>query len=101
MTQEIDNAVDEVNDEVPAEIKSLLQRSRRAKQQKAADVSEVAYEQTPQTIPAPVYDAYDLPTVVARRGISFDKESLRTFIVTREVLGTPRSRSPYRPGVRK
>jgi hypothetical protein len=103
MSRETDEETEDIQDEVPAEIKLLLERSRRTKRQEAADESEAtyAYEQTPQTIPAPTQDAYDQPAVIARRGISFDKESLRTFFVTREILGTPRSRSPYRPGVRK
>jgi len=44
-------------------------------------------------------DAYEETTTVRRR-ISFDKESLRTFFVTKEVLGPPRSRKPHRPGVK-
>ena len=51
--------------------------------------------------PLPIPDAYTQPAALAQRRINIDSLSLRTFFVAREVLGTPRSRSPYRPRVRQ
>ena len=46
-------------------------------------------------------DAYSQTNIVTSTGINFDKQSLKTFFVTREILGPPRFRSPFRPGIRK
>jgi len=102
MSQEADRFVDEVRDEVPEEIKPLLEKPRRATRRDIPVLETVyEYEQAPPSVLPPVPDAYAQPADAVRRGISFDRRSLRTFFVTREVLGPPRSRSPYRPGVRK
>jgi len=46
-------------------------------------------------------DAYNQSTPAVSTGINFDKRSLKTFFVTREILGPPRFRSPFRPNIRK
>ncbi|HWF43358.1 MAG TPA: hypothetical protein VG537_01825 [Candidatus Kapabacteria bacterium] len=54
-----------------------------------------------QPIDGPDMEAYNQTGIVATTGISFDKRSLKTFFVTREILGPPRFRSPFRPSIRK
>jgi hypothetical protein len=46
-------------------------------------------------------DAYNQTSSVVSTGINFDKSSLKTFFVIREILGPPRFRSPFRPSIRK
>jgi hypothetical protein len=49
----------------------------------------------------PGMDAYNQTSSVVSTGINFDKSSLKTFFVIREILGPPRFRSPFRPSIRK
>jgi hypothetical protein len=86
-------------DQTPEEIRPLMDSAKRRKKKKQAqpDVEKV------EEIVSPVamgVDAYE-QIATARRAIRFDKDSLRTFIVTREVLGPPRAKRPHRPGNRQ
>ena len=68
----------------------------------AEERSKTIYEYEPVLSgPSLIPDAYTQPTELAQRRINIDNLSLRTFFVAREVLGAPRSRSPYRPRVRQ
>jgi hypothetical protein len=80
-------------EEPPEEIRPLMESAKRKKKKKAD--AEVVEE-----IVQPVAtDAYDQAASV-RRHIAFDKDALRTFMVTREILGPPRAKKPHRPGMR-
>ena len=101
MTEEADRFVEQDDPEVQQAIQQAYDALRRGKQETVTSVA--SFEDV---IPAPVVvaapkvvDAYEQVTV-ARRRISFDKQSLRTFFVTREVLGPPRSRKPFQLGIK-
>ena len=101
MTQEADQFIDDDKEEVPSEIQRVVAASRLARQ--ATVTARASYDEVVDPRPvvvsvAPV-DAYEQVTV-ARRRINFDKQSLRTFFVTREALGPPRSRKPFRPSIK-
>lgn len=86
---------------IPEEIRAIVKETRRAKRQKQEAAQAESQEEPVKEIvsPAPSEEAYDT-FASNRRRISFDTEALRTFVVTREILGPPRVRNPHRPGVR-
>ncbi len=86
-------------DQTPEEIRPLMDSAKRRKKKKQAQAGGEKVEE----IVSPVMmgpDAYEQVATV-RRGIRFDRSSLRTFMVTREVLGPPRAKRPHRPGNRQ
>lgn len=86
---------------VPEEIRAIVELTRRSKQITQEEAPVDSQEERVEEIvpPASSEQAYETVASVRRR-ISFDKGALRTFIVTREVLGPPRFRKPHRPGIR-
>jgi hypothetical protein len=86
----------------PEEIRSMLESTRRSKRKKREAAQAEAPEERVEEIvaPAPSDEAAYETVASVRRRISFDTDALRTFVVTREVLGPPRFRKPHRPGVR-
>jgi hypothetical protein len=85
--------------EPPKEIQPLLDSMKRRKAKKQEQQNDEQVEEIVQPVVMGP-DAYDQVATV-RRSISFDPDSLRTFVVTREVLGPPRAKRPHRPGVRQ
>jgi hypothetical protein len=89
---------------ISEELRKVVESTRRSKQKKqkeAQENQEAAQAERVEEIVSPASSeaAYEITTAVRRR-IAFDKDALRTFIVTREVLGPPRFRNPHRPGLR-
>jgi hypothetical protein len=84
-------------DRAPREVQQFVEaaRTKKKKKQKAKAVEN---EEKVEEIVQPVdlgTDAYE-QRVKIRRDISFDATSLRTFVITREVLGPPRSKDQRR-----
>ncbi len=94
--------VDSDEPELPPEIQRMLQYSR---QRTPAPIERQAEEVQPEVVETIVptlapesplmADAYAIAGPTRRRFV-FDREAVRTFVVTREVLGPPRSRKPFR-----
>lgn len=89
-SQQVDTP-DGTDQDIPPEIQALLNYTRQSKQDEnvvtiVEPSSEAAYEVQAST--------------KSRAQIMFDHASLRTFFVTREVLGPPRSRKHFRPSRR-
>lgn len=83
---------------IPEEIRVIVNETRLAKlKQRKEQEPEERVEEIVTT--AASERAYDI-TVTAKRRIAFNTNALRTFVVTREVLGPPRVRKPHRPGIR-
>lgn len=85
-----------IADQTPEEIRPLMESAKRRKQKEAVIANDEVVEEIVQPVAT---DAYDQVAVV-RSQIPLDKDALRTFVVTRELLGPPRSKQPHRPGVR-
>lgn len=86
---------------ISEELRQVVESTRRSKQKKQEAAQAEAQEERVEEIVSPASSeaAYEIVTT-ARRRIAFDMDALRTFVVTREVLGPPRFRKPHRPGVR-
>ncbi len=98
---EADRFVREVREQIPENVRNLQKASRRAKKMAEPVLSPVQDDEVvDRLVTAPVVEDAYAQKVFVRRGISFDRQSMRTFFVTREVLGAPRSRKPFRPGLR-
>ncbi|HZK76463.1 MAG TPA: hypothetical protein VFD13_06100 [Candidatus Kapabacteria bacterium] len=86
---------------ISEELRAVVESTRRLKQKKQAEAQAATQEERVDEIVSPASSeaAYEIVTT-ARRRIAFDMDALRTFVVTREVLGPPRVRKPHRPGIR-
>jgi hypothetical protein len=104
-TPPVSEAADEDSGEpeLPPEVQRLLQYSRQrmpepVERQVEDEQPEVVEQIVPQrTVESPVQgqDAYTTPAATRPR-FAFNRDALRTFVVTREVLGPARSRKPFR-----
>ena len=88
-----------VPDQATEEARQKLEDIRRAKKKKREAARQEQVESIVKPF-APASDAAYETTASVRRRIPLDAESIRTFVVTREILGPPRVRNPHRPGVR-
>ena len=88
-----------VPDQATQEARQKLDNIRRAKKKKREAAQEENVERIVKPM-APASDAAYETVASVRTRIPLDAESLRTFMVTREILGPPRYRKPHRPGVR-
>ncbi len=88
-------------EDIPEAVRAVQEASAKAKQNLAqALIREQPIERVEEIVsPASSEKAYEITATVHRR-IPLDINALRTFMVTREVLGPPRFRKPHRPGVR-
>ena len=87
---------------ISEELRMVVESVRRSKQQRQEEAKVESQQASVEEIVSPSSSdeaAYETVASVRRR-IAFDRDALRTFIVTREVLGPPRFRKPHRPGVR-
>jgi len=82
--------------EMPDDVRAMMEASRRSKKKKADETQSEVVEE----IVAPASENAYEAVAIAKRRIPLDKDALRTFVVTREVLGPPRYRKPHRPGIR-
>ncbi len=94
LQQEADQFLQQMREQLPADLGNSVDTLN----DKTTSDPEKVEEIVPQESPA-MQDAY-AEEATTRRRISFDRDSLRTFFVTREVLGPPRSRKPHLPGVK-
>ena len=100
-----DLSVQNVQQEVPDEIKPLMEQARRTKKKKRDDKQAGNQSASDETVERLVKDVssigmqnYEKVDAVRPRFV-LDTDSIRNYVVTREVLGPPRSRKPYRAGV--
>ncbi|MDP4198404.1 MAG: hypothetical protein Q8922_04195 [Bacteroidota bacterium] len=82
--------------DLPPEVQRLLQYSRRQQPAESETIAPEQPEVVETIVPevAPVADAYTTSAVVRPRFV-FDRAAIQTFVVTREVLGPPRSKKPF------
>lgn len=92
-------------DMMPQELQKFVEGQRPKKKKKRAKEEVVdrqgKRQEKVEEIVTPIStgpDAYEESTL-HRPKIRFDSDALRTFIVTREVLGPPRAKRPHRPGI--
>jgi len=91
-------------EDAPEALRPLIESTKRKKRKKPASDEPVSYgsatdETVEEIVPPVAADAYDQVSSI-RRHIALDRSALRTFIVTRELLGPPRAKQPHRPGMR-
>jgi hypothetical protein len=86
-----------VTEEPPEAIRPLMELAKRKK--KLVPVNDEVVEEIVSPVSSLGMQNYEKVDAV-RRQIPLDKDALRTFIVTRELLGPPRSKNPHRPGMR-
>jgi hypothetical protein len=75
----------------------LIESAKRKKRKKQAD-DEVVEEIVPVTSSIGMQNYEKVDAVQTR--FALDRDSLRKYVVIREVLGPPRSRKPHLPGVK-
>ncbi len=78
---------------MPESVRAMVEAAQKAKpapNSQAETVEEI--------VPPASEIPYEQKVKVQRR-IPLDSESLRTFVVTREILGPARFRNPHRPGI--
>ncbi len=80
--------------EMPEEVRGLMELRRSPKPEPETDDEEQVEEIVPSASEAPYEQK-----LLKKRTISLGPEALRTFIVTREILGPARYRKPHRPGI--
>ncbi len=86
-----------IMEDTPEEIRPLMESAKRKKKQKQANL-EVVEEIVPATSSIGMQN-YEKADAVQTR-FALDGDSLRKYIVIREVLGPPRSRKPHLPGIK-
>jgi hypothetical protein len=84
-------------EETPEAIRPLMESAKRRKKKKQAD-EEVVEEIVPTTSSIGMQNYEKVDAVQTR--FALDKDSLRKYVVIREVLGPPRSRKRHMPGVK-
>ena len=84
-------------EEPPEAIRPLMESAKRRKKKKQAD-DEVVVEIVPTTSSIGMQNYEKVDAVQTR--FALDKDSLRKYVVIREVLGPPRSRKRHLPGVK-
>ncbi len=85
-------------EEAPEAIRPLMESAKRRKKKKQAEEEEVVTEIVPVTSSIGMQN-YEKADAVQTR-FAIDNDSLRNYVVIREVLGPPRSRKPYLPGIK-
>jgi hypothetical protein len=84
-------------EEPPEEIRPLMESAKRRKKKKQAG-DEVVEEIVPTTSSIGMQNYEKVDAVQTR--FALDRDSLRKYVVIREVLGPPRSRKRHLPGVK-
>ncbi len=84
-------------EEPPEAIRPLMESAKRTRNKKQAD-AEVVEEIVPVTSSIGMQN-YEKADAVQTR-FALDWDSMRKYVVIREVLGPPRSRKPYLPGIK-
>ncbi|GEM_PF-2406319 len=85
----------------PEQVRSLIESRKKTKRRKERPQERPqGNEERVEEIVSPASEsAYETANVAPRR-VPIGTEALRTFMVTREILGPPRSKRPHRPEFR-
>jgi hypothetical protein len=101
-----DQFFQDVQQEVPEEIKPLMEQARRTKKKKRDDkqagnqpVSDEPVERLVKDVSSIGMQNYEKVDAVRKRFV-LDRDAIRNYVITREVLGPPRSRKPFRPAMK-
>jgi hypothetical protein len=96
----------DVQQEVPEQIKPMIEQARRTKKKKRDEAqagnrltSDEPIERIAQTTSTIGMQNYEKVDAVQKR-FALDRDSIRTYVITREVLGPPRARKPHRPAMK-
>jgi hypothetical protein len=92
--------------DVPEQLKPMIEQARRKKQKKRDEKQAgnrlTSDEPIERIVPATStigMQNYEKVDAVQKR-FALDRDSIRTYVITREVLGPPRSRKPHRPAMK-
>jgi len=82
--------------EVPEQIKPVIEYARKAKKKKREERQPIEKIAEVSSIGMQNYEKVD----ALRKHFVLDRVAIRNYVITREVLGPPRSRKPFHPAMK-